>query len=144
MIELFAVALASPLEYVAVGRQGGQDMRSVLIATGVGLLASISGACVFGDDDDDGLTLVPTATIVAATETATTGPTQVPTAAPTATATTTTTPSIPTTYTVQAGDHLAAIAEMFGTTAQVLAALNGIDDPDLIFVGQVLQLPTPD
>jgi LysM repeat protein len=45
------------------------------------------------------------------------------------------------TYTVKRGDTLSSIAERFGTTARKLARLNGIDDPSLIRVGQVLDLP---
>ncbi len=44
-------------------------------------------------------------------------------------------------YIVQPGDGLAAIAARFGTTVQVLAALNRIANPDLIIVGQVLLVP---
>jgi len=42
------------------------------------------------------------------------------------------------TYTVQAGDTLAAIAARYDTTVSALASANGIADPNLIVVGQVL------
>ncbi len=45
------------------------------------------------------------------------------------------------TYTVARGDTLARIASRFGTTFTVLAQLNNIANPNLIFVGQVLNLP---
>ncbi|MFZ0546650.1 MAG: LysM peptidoglycan-binding domain-containing protein [Candidatus Promineifilaceae bacterium] len=45
------------------------------------------------------------------------------------------------TYTVQAGDTLTNIAQRFGTTVAELVALNNIANPNLIYVGQVLQLP---
>jgi len=45
------------------------------------------------------------------------------------------------TYTVRRGDTLFRIALRFGTTVQALAQLNSISDPDLIYVGQVLQIP---
>ena len=44
------------------------------------------------------------------------------------------------TYTVQEGDTLSAIASLYGTSYQELAAINGIDNPDLIYPGQVLQV----
>lgn len=44
-------------------------------------------------------------------------------------------------YTVQPGDTLSGIAKKYGTTYQVLAKLNGISNPDLIYGGQVLKLP---
>ena len=44
------------------------------------------------------------------------------------------------TYTVRPGDTLSGIASRYGTTYQTLAALNGIPNPNLIRVGQVLQL----
>ena len=49
-------------------------------------------------------------------------------------------PSVPKEYTVRPGDTLSEIAARFGTTVSRLAALNGIADPDKIYVGQVLRL----
>jgi len=69
------------------------------------------------------MTAVPTAVL-----------TPVPTPAPTAPP-----PAPPQqTYTVQQGDTLAAIAQQFGTTVAALQAANGIEDPNEIFIGQVL------
>lgn len=45
------------------------------------------------------------------------------------------------TYIVQPGDYLVALAETFGTTWQELAELNSVPYPYIIFTGQVLQLP---
>lgn len=45
------------------------------------------------------------------------------------------------THTVVAGDTLSGIAAKYGTTYQTLAAINGISDPNKIYVGQVLRLP---
>lgn len=44
------------------------------------------------------------------------------------------------TYTVQSGDTLSGIASRFSTTYQNLAQINHIQNPNLIHVGQVLQL----
>lgn len=44
-------------------------------------------------------------------------------------------------YVVEPGDTLFSIARRFGTTVRVLQDLNGIDDPDLITVGQLLRVP---
>ncbi|MFR4998453.1 MAG: GH25 family lysozyme [Clostridium paraputrificum] len=44
------------------------------------------------------------------------------------------------TYTVKAGDTLSGIATMYGITYQELAALNGISNPNKIYVGQVLKI----
>lgn len=44
------------------------------------------------------------------------------------------------TYTVRSGDTLSSIATRFGTSYQTLASLNGIANPNLIYVGQVLRV----
>lgn len=45
------------------------------------------------------------------------------------------------TYTVVKGDTLSEVAQKYGTTVDTLVQLNGIKDPNLIVVGQVLKLP---
>ena len=45
------------------------------------------------------------------------------------------------TYTVVKGDTLSEIAQKYGTTVDTLVQLNGIKNPNLIVVGQVLKLP---
>ncbi len=50
-------------------------------------------------------------------------------------------PTGTTTYTVQRGDSLSIIAANFNTTYIVLAEMNGIANPDVLNVGQVLQVP---
>ena len=45
-------------------------------------------------------------------------------------------------YTVKSGDTLSQIAVRFGTTYQTLAQLNGISDPDRIYPGQQLKIPS--
>jgi len=70
-------------------------------------------------------TLVPTPTATPAT----------PTPTPTPSGTTTT-------YVVQPGDTLTRIAQRFGTTVQALLAANPqITNPNLIYVGQVIEIP---
>ncbi|MDE2749238.1 MAG: LysM domain-containing protein [Chloroflexota bacterium] len=63
------------------------------------------------------------------------GATQAPAPAPAAPQPTTGT------YTVQRGDSLSIIAAKFNTTYIELARLNGIANPDVLSVGQVLQVP---
>ena len=46
-------------------------------------------------------------------------------------------------YTVQRGESLAIIAAKFNTTYLILAEMNGIADPNILHVGQVLQVPAP-
>ena len=43
-------------------------------------------------------------------------------------------------YTVQANDTLSGIASKYGTTYQAIAKLNGIANPNLIYVGQKLRI----
>lgn len=61
------------------------------------------------------------------------GSTPTPTPAPTTSAKT---------YTVVSGDTLSGIASRYGTTYQILAQINGIANPNLIQVGQVLTIPS--
>ncbi|MDJ0755474.1 MAG: LysM peptidoglycan-binding domain-containing protein [Ardenticatenaceae bacterium] len=44
-------------------------------------------------------------------------------------------------YTVSRGDTLSKIAVRFGTTVNAIMAANGLSNPNLIYVGQVLQIP---
>jgi LysM repeat protein len=44
-------------------------------------------------------------------------------------------------YTVQRGDTLSAIAQRFGLTVAELASANGLANPSLIYAGQILILP---
>jgi LysM repeat protein len=45
------------------------------------------------------------------------------------------------TYTVRRGDNLYRISLLFGTTVQHLVQANGILDPNLIYINQVLRIP---
>lgn len=82
-------------------------------------------------------TLVPSGGEPTATPKATAKPTKTPKPSPASGGTGGTAG----TYTVQTGDTLSGIASKHGTTWQVLARLNKIDDPRKIRVGQVLDLP---
>jgi LysM repeat protein len=78
---------------------------------------------------------------------ATPSPTPLPTATPPPAeapppATVAPTPApTPRTYVVQQGDTLGSIAQQFGTTSEAIQAANGIQDPNVITVGQVLVIP---
>lgn len=52
----------------------------------------------------------------------------------------TSTPTIPRWYVVRWGDTLAGIANRFNTTVQQLVEYNNIQDPDVIYAGQVLRI----
>ena len=45
------------------------------------------------------------------------------------------------TYTVETGDTLFTIAQQFGTTVDEIIAVNDLEDPDRLDVGQVINLP---
>lgn len=45
-------------------------------------------------------------------------------------------------YVVQPGDTLSNIAQRFGTTVEAIVRANNITNPNLIYVGQVLTIPT--
>jgi LysM repeat protein len=56
---------------------------------------------------------------------------------------TTVTPALAdTTYVVQSGDTLGSISRKFNVTLSALMQANNITNPDLIFVGQTLRIPT--
>ncbi|MFN2228258.1 MAG: LysM peptidoglycan-binding domain-containing protein [Anaerolineae bacterium] len=86
------------------------------------------------------VTPTPTPTTTPVTPTPTPTPT---TTTPTPTPTPTSTPSgTTTTYVVQPGDTLTRIAQRFGTTVQALLAANPqITNPNLIYAGQVIEIP---
>lgn len=44
------------------------------------------------------------------------------------------------THIVQAGETLRSIADLYGKTVEELAQINGIADPDTLFIGQILEL----
>ncbi len=88
-------------------------------------------------------TVAPTATPTAtATATATAPATPAPRPTATHTPTATATPE-PVTYTVVSGDSLSAIARAQGVELADLIAVNGIENPSRISVGQVLTIPGP-
>lgn len=64
------------------------------------------------------------------------------TTATTSNTTTTATTSSDSSYTVQSGDTLTAIAAKYGLSVATLASLNGITNTNFILVGQVLKLGT--
>ena len=76
------------------------------------------------------------ASTLAASSTATMGSTAVAIGAATGTDN-----SSPTTYTVRSGDTLWDIAIKYGVTVDAIVKLNNIANPNLIYVGQVLQIP---
>jgi len=85
----------------------------------------------------------PTATPTA-TATATPSPTATSTRRPTPTRTPTATATPePVTYTVVAGDSMGAIARAHGVELEDLLAVNDIDNPSRISVGQVIIIPGP-
>ena len=50
-------------------------------------------------------------------------------------------PPRPSTYAVQSGDTLSALADEWGTTVDAIAAANGITNPNLLYIGQELRIP---
>ncbi len=64
------------------------------------------------------------------------------TAAPSPTTTPTSVPQASGTYTVQVGDTLYKIAVKLNTTTAKLIALNNITNPNIVYVGQVLKIPS--
>ncbi len=90
-------------------------------------------ACSGDSDDSPKAEATPTAVVTQAE-------TQV-VEEPTPTAIIVVPPKAPLIYTVQAGDSLGIIANSFGVPIEELAAENGIDNYNLIQVGQELVIP---
>lgn len=51
--------------------------------------------------------------------------------------------TLPQTHTVQAGETLLSIAQAYGVDMQMLIDLNGLTDPDSLYVGQILTIVPP-
>jgi LysM repeat protein len=86
-------------------------------------------------------TATPTSTSPAPTATPTpTGTVIVPTATPTST---TQPPGQPIYYVVRPGDTLYSIARKFGVSMQAIMAANNLANPNWIYVGQRLLIPSP-
>ncbi len=94
-------------------------------------------------------TLTATPTLPTPSATPTNGPTATP--SPTATRSLTGIPvcaanapfKYPCVYTVKSGDALTILANRFKVTPTKIMAANGISDPDLIRIGEILLIPDP-
>lgn len=135
---------AGPGRFVALG--------AVATVVGAGAIAAIAAANGGLDLGDGVAGISPSGQ---ATPTPRPSPSPRPTASPTPVATPTPLPSdtpppatvaptpapTPRTYVVREGDTLGSIAQQFGTTAEAIQAANGIQDPNVIGLGQVLVIP---
>lgn len=135
---------AGPGRFVALG--------AVATVVGAGAIAAIAAANGGLDLGDGVAGASPSGH---ATPTAQPSPSPSPTPSPTPVATATPLPTdtpppatavptpapTPRTYVVAEGDTLGSIAQQFGTTAEAIQAGNGIQDPNVITIGQVLVIP---
>jgi len=125
---------------LAILAAGGVAVASGAIPAALALLSSPAPRATpvpAGPSPSPTPTAAPTPTVTPTTSPA---PTPSPTVAATPTPTVATTPP-QRTYVVVEGDTLGAIAARFGTTANAIAAANGIKDPNQINPGQVLVIP---
>ena len=92
-------------------------------------------------------TVAPTPTLAPIPETPTAVLTIPPTDTPIFTIANTPTPEPTATlppfveHTVQEGESLLSIAEQYGTTIEAIAAASFLEDPDLVYIGQILTIP---
>lgn len=141
LVALMVVAFGA----LAVSRLGGGG-SGISPAAGVDG-ASPTAAAVASATPPDATTVpatpaAPTRTLVPSNVEPSSSPTPSPTPDPAETPAPTASPTVrPATYTVQAGDTLSGIAGAHGTTWQILAKLNDIENPRGLRVGQVLKLP---
>jgi LysM repeat protein len=125
LVALMGVAFAAIV--IARLSSGGPDLTPAQV--GVGGTASPSVAASRPPAATPGASVAPTRTLV---------PTEVePTPAPPKASSA----PVAKTYKVRSGDTLGGIAREFGTTVAILKELNGIENPRLLRVGQVLKLP---
>jgi len=109
----------------------GDALRRITRALGIGLLGSLASAAIACGGSGTA-TSTPTPSVTATpTSTVAAGP-------PLATATAVATPQ---TYVIAAGDTLFDIAATFGVSVEQLTEANGIEDPTLLQIGQVLVIP---
>lgn len=147
---------AAGLAHARVPRLGGQLLLGALMV--VALVALVGARLVAPPIEGPGTTplasqpgvvpgMTPSSTrspasTSAATPMSTPAPTPSPDPTPVPTPSGTPRPSIATTtYRVASGDTLSTIAARFNTTVGILVELNGITNPSLIRIGQVLQVP---
>ncbi|MDY7102888.1 MAG: LysM domain-containing protein [Actinomycetota bacterium] len=104
-----------------------------------GTAAALLVACIWllagcGDDDDSSTPdTLPEAEVR--------GDTAVVDTTPSSSSSTTSTTTATSTYVVQSGDTLGAIAARFGVSVDAIAQANGITDPNAIQVNQELTIP---
>jgi LysM repeat protein len=125
LVALMAVAFAA----IVVARLSSGGPGLVPGQVGAGASASPSAAASRAPAATPAASVAPTRTLVPTEVEPTPAP---PKATPAAGAKT---------YKVRSGDTLGGIASEFGTTVAVLQELNGIENPRLLKVGQVLKLP---
>jgi LysM repeat protein len=136
------------LSVESAGRRLTAPVTVVIVGAALAALVLARGPLAPGTSDAGGEapSASPAASVAAATggstpAAATPAPTARPTARPTATPAAATPAPATRTYKVRSGDTLSGIAVKFGTTVDAIAALNGITNPSLIRVGQVLTIP---
>ena len=102
-------------------------LRSILTLGLLVVLAVVASGCSLRDEE---ATPTPSNVFVIVTPTPGTPPPS------------TSTEGRPAVYVVQPGDNLSDIADELGVSTRALQDANGIDDPDSIFAGQELVVPT--
>lgn len=125
LVALMAVAFAA----IVVARLSGGGPDLTPGQAGAGASPSRSAAASHAPTKAPAASVAPTRTLVPTDVEPTPAPPKATAAAGTKT------------YKVRTGDTLGGIAREFGTTVTILKQLNGIDNPRLLKVGQVLKLP---